>query len=194
MVLVRKNVAQCSETNRKSIFRDLRFLLFEIRSFTILRFAWKKIVSKDAECSGTDFALNLKTLRSLVFRIWLLFYWELERIQKPFYVRRVPPPGSCGVWFLLPHMGLRPQAPDVFGLKPPSQLVIGYHWLAFLNQIRKNVLRAQFTSNVVYKIDHISKTKNCQIQCTIRFRTMRILWDVNISDSSKKFEKPYLKN
>ena len=32
-------------------------------------------------------------------------------------------------------VGPDPQAPDRFGLNPPSQLVIGYHWLAFLNQV-----------------------------------------------------------
>ena len=41
-------------------------------------------------------------------------------IQKFFYVR-----------------GLRPQAPNGFGLNPTSQLVIGYHYLAFLNQVLK---------------------------------------------------------
>ena len=55
--------------------------------------------------------------------------------------------------------GLRPQAPAVFGLNPPSQVVIRYHWLAFLNQVRKN---RQFPSSLLttvdYKIDHISKT------------------------------------
>ena len=44
----------------------------------------------------------------------------------------------------LVHEGLGPphpaptQAQDVFGLNRPSQLVIGHHWLAFLNQVRKN--------------------------------------------------------
>ena len=33
--------------------------------------------------------------------------------------------------------GFRPQAPDAFGLNPPSQLVLGYHWLAFVNQVHK---------------------------------------------------------
>ena len=35
--------------------------------------------------------------------------------------------------------GTLPQASDTFGLNPTSQLVIGYHWLAFLNQIRTNL-------------------------------------------------------
>ena len=34
--------------------------------------------------------------------------------------------------------GLRPKAPNCFGLNPFCQLVIGYHWLAFLKQIHKN--------------------------------------------------------
>ena len=55
-----------------------------------------------------------------------------------------------------PHRRLRPQAPDAFGLNPFSQLVIGYHWYIYY-------LGPQFTTNVEYKIDHISKTKNCKI-------------------------------
>ena len=35
------------------------------------------------------------------------------------------------------HRGLRTQAPDAFELNRPGQLVIGYHWLAFLNQVGK---------------------------------------------------------
>ena len=31
------------------------------------------------------------------------------------------------------------QVRDAFGLNPPSQLIIGYHWVVFLNQVRKNV-------------------------------------------------------
>ena len=41
--------------------------------------------------------------------------------------------------------GLGPQAPDAFGLNPPSQLAIGYHWLTFLNQVRKKSLRMLIT-------------------------------------------------
>ena len=36
------------------------------------------------------------------------------------------------------HRGLRPQTPAAFGLYPPNQLIIRYHWLAFLNQVCKN--------------------------------------------------------
>ena len=55
----------------------------------------------------------------------------------------------------IPHRALRPQAQDAFGLNLPSQLVTGYHWLAFLNQVRKNLSSPQFTTNVEYIIDHI---------------------------------------
>ena len=42
------------------------------------------------------------------------------------------------------HHGHHSKASDVFGLSPPSQLVIKYQWLVFLNQILEQ-----------YKIDHI---------------------------------------
>ena len=37
--------------------------------------------------------------------------------------------------------GLRPQAPDAFGLNSPSQLVIGYHWLSLLNRENRQILK-----------------------------------------------------
>ena len=41
---------------------------------------------------------------------------------------------SIGILFESKSIGnLRPQAPDAFGLNPPSPL-LGYHWFAFLNQ------------------------------------------------------------
>ena len=66
---------------------------------------------------------------------------------------------------------IRPQASAVFGLHPPSQLVIGYHWLAFLSQVRK------CSKNFWYKIDHISHTKNRKNYFFIVFRTLRIFLD-----------------
>ena len=33
------------------------------------------------------------------------------------------------------HGELHPQAPHYFGMISPSQLVIGYHWFAFLTQV-----------------------------------------------------------
>ena len=55
--------------------------------------------------------------------------------------------GGCGFAHLSPlvHGGLgppnpqprpSPPGPDAFVLNPPRHLVIGYHWLAFLNQVR----------------------------------------------------------
>ena len=55
--------------------------------------------------------------------------------------------------FLFVFGKLRPQAPDVFGLNPLSQLVIRYLWLAFLKQ-------SQFSKNFEYKIYYIYVKKN----------------------------------
>ena len=58
--------------------------------------------------------------------------------------------------------GLHSQAPDAFRLNPRRQLVIGYYWLAFLNQVGKDSQssKSQFSKNFQYKINHIPKTKN----------------------------------
>ena len=73
-----QNVAQCSETNEKSI---LRFLVFEIWSFKIKKMLtiWLKknfIVPKDAQCSETDF---------LVFEIWSISYSKVSWGLRDFY-------------------------------------------------------------------------------------------------------------
>ena len=39
-----------------------------------------------------------------------------------------------------------PQAPDAFGLNSPSQLVIGYHWLALTKSENKNSKNRFFLS------------------------------------------------
>ena len=96
---------------------------------------------RDAQYSEMDFALNLTISRFLAFELRLIVYSTfvvncgLRRIQKKKIYQGValsstPPPGA-------PLPG-----PGCFGLNPPSQLVIEYHWLAFL------ILN-----------DHISKTK-----------------------------------
>ena len=46
------------------------------------------------------------------------------------------PPIRGGLCSYAPLQGLQPQALDTFGWNIPSQLVIGYHWLTFLNQVR----------------------------------------------------------
>ena len=52
------------------------------------------------------------------------------------------PPVRRGRRLPHPHRMFRTQAPNDFGLNPHSQLVIGYHWLAFLNQIHKNIFKS----------------------------------------------------
>ena len=50
------------------------------------------------------------------------------------------PPGSWRLGPPYPSPGSpTPRPRMLFGLNAPSQLVIGYHWLAFENQIRKNL-------------------------------------------------------
>ena len=74
------------------------------------------------------------------------------------------PPGSWGFGLHTPQRGLRPQAPDAFGMNPPSQLAIGCHCLTFLKSSltveARSRLSPQYNRNFEYKIDHISKTKN----------------------------------
>ena len=56
----------------------------------------------------------------------------------------------------LTYFGILHLAPDTFGFHSPSQLVIGYHRLRFLNQV------PQFTTNVEYEIEtkkKLTKTK-----------------------------------
>ena len=49
-----------------------------------------------------------------------------------------------------PQGRLHPQAPDTFGLNSPSQLIIGFYWLAFLkNQVRKNLMSQKFKINIL---------------------------------------------
>ena len=76
----------------------------------------------------TDFDLNLTILRFLV-RDVIDFLLNIH--------------SESGTWTnskvgLDEARWLRPQAPDTFGLNNSGQLFIGYHWLAFMNQYRKN--------------------------------------------------------
>ena len=90
-------------------------------------------------------------------------HWGLRQIKKKKYFRGFDPLKPLVRGELNPHTrhrGFHHQTPDKFGFNPPSNLVIGYHWLAFLNQVHKILASPQFTTNVEYKIDHISKTKN----------------------------------
>ena len=86
-----------------------------------------------------------------------------------------------------PHRGLRPQAQDTFGMNPLCQQVIGYHWLAFLNQVRN-----QFITNVGTKSTISQKLEKKLVNfLKICFRTSWILWDDFLEDS-KNLERPYI--
>ena len=61
---------------------------------------------------------------------------------------------------LPPCPAFHPQDPYAFGLNSSGQLIIEHHWLAFLNQLLR--FKNLFTTNVEYKIYHISTTKNCK--------------------------------
>ena len=58
-----------------------------------------------------------------------------------------------------------PPSSEIFRLNPHSQLVIGYHWLTFLNHVCKQS-KSQFTRNFEHKFDHILKTKILKISST----------------------------
>ena len=45
----------------------------------------------------------------------------------------------CGALPPTPSPEALPPGPDAFVLNPTSQLDIGYHWLAYLNQVCKNL-------------------------------------------------------
>ena len=96
------------------------------------------------QCSETNFPLDLTIsvfdTRSILYSTFVV-NWGLKRIQKNIMLGVSVPQNLPFRGGLRPHHPQprhRPPAPDGFGLNPPSQLVIGYHWLAFLNQIRKN--------------------------------------------------------
>ena len=57
------------------------------------------------------------------------------------------------------------------GLNPPSQLVIVYHWLTFLNQVCKNLCPRNLKFRLTKNVKKIGK-----LFC-IHFRTLRIFWD-----------------
>ena len=71
-----------------------------------------------------------------------------------------------------------------------SKISVGtLHWLAFPNQVLKNLYKFQFPNNFEYIIDHISekwKLQKFETWFCIQFKTLRILWDkkklVNFSD------------
>ena len=72
--------AQCAETNEKSIFRFLQFLVFEfwlnfLEYFDHLtKMKKNNSVPEDAQCSETELSRLWTVVRFLVFEIWLILY------------------------------------------------------------------------------------------------------------------------
>ena len=69
-------------------------------------------------------------------------------------------------------------ASDAFGLNPARQLVIGYHWLAFLNQIFKNL---QVPETLNKNFVEQKNSKRLENRFCIRLRTLRIFWGQKIN-------------
>ena len=78
------------------------------------------------------------------------------------------------------HWGAWPS--DAFVFNSPSQLVIWYHWLTFLIQVRKE------SKTAVVKVPNslwilsitLTISQNIKIGKMIRFGTLRIFWDKKI--------------
>ena len=127
----------------KNQFSDFQFLRHG--RFQIISIHSKKYIFLSLQMMRNILKLIIESwiflVRYLVFELWSILYFSfvlhsgLERIQKKRLRQGVPPK-------LFVSVGSPAQAPDAFGLNPPSQLVIGNHWLAFLNQVRKNLLVA----------------------------------------------------
>ena len=112
--------AQCAESNEKSIFPIFRF--WGIWSFTTLRIVWKMAIKwpKYSLLHNINKNLAEKKLSKILWTFffflkssetyWKIFSWKAKKIMLE---------------------GLRPQAQVAFGLNPPSQLVLRYHWLVF---------------------------------------------------------------
>ena len=79
----------------------------------------------------------------------------LER-KKVACVKGLRPPKHPGFFGVLaphtPYQWLLPQAPDCSALNPRSQLVIGYHWLAFLNSVSVSKI----------SVEQLKMKKNCK--------------------------------
>ena len=121
----------------------------------------------------------------LVYEIRSNFYFTFVvysghgRIQKMCMLGGSVPLNPCvGLFSPQPPPVTPSPTPDAFGLNHPSQLVTGYHWLAFLNQFHKNLPSSQFNTNVGYKIDLISKNKSHTKKLTKEKNPFQnIFWD-----------------
>ena len=75
--------------------------------------------------------------------------------------------------------GLHPLGPDAFEFNSPSQLVIGYHWLAFLDQVRKifaNFLRIWSTKLTISKKLKIDKILFSQVLEHCTYFVTKTIW------------------
>ena len=81
----------------------------------------------------------------LVFEIWSILYSTVVNSELGEFLR---------TWFRNANQWC-PITRWLGGFNPLSQLVLGNHWLAFLNQVQ---VSSSLLTTVEYKIDHISKT------------------------------------
>ena len=88
----------------------------------------------------------LKTFFNIFFSTFFFTYNHLKRMQKKIHKNRSK---KKDVRKAL----LRAQAPDAFGLNT-RQLVIGYHWLSFLNQVLKQFINKNQKINFLFVSAH----------------------------------------
>ena len=159
-----------------------RFLFFDI--WSILDHQWwswytlkNDFLLSQKLCNVLKQTLEIFYVQFLVFELWSILYFTfivysgLRRIQKKNDVRGLCPSKSPvfvgGFTPHIPHLRrrLNPQAPDNFGLNPSGQLVIGYHWLAFLNQIHHpSSLRMLNTKSTISQKLKIAQKKTKQLK------------------------------
>ena len=103
---------------------------------------------------------------------------------------------------LHPHIppGLRLQALDTSGLNSSSQLVIGYRWIEFLNQVREESMtqssNSQLTVTLITKetISQIEKHKIFKLRSEFVSEHSASQNQLFIPEDFKNLERPYLKN
>ena len=76
-----------------------------------------------------------------------------------------------------PILNWIPLIESPFELNPLTQLVIGYHWLPFLNQVHKELKKQSSKSPIHQEFWVQNQPKIGENWCRIRFRTLRIYWD-----------------
>ena len=150
-----KNLRKHLESRKKRFLKIKSVLNFTEKSYRINRIFWNICKNKN---------LSILTIKKLQFflsnlihnvgALLLRIIWNVckknvikigvknigKKLNIFFVSGRAPKlPGSWGLRLPHPNRVIIPQAPDAFGFHSPSHLVIGYHSLAFLNQVRKNL-------------------------------------------------------